>query len=388
MDNGPSSPVQTSSAGFQYSGNPDFRGYLAAQAAGGNQLAKAALGVAGNDGGINQGSLKNYGTILNGQGNAQAEQQKQAALTDYVNQSYKTFGGFQGHVLGDTTTAPSSATSTVDPQVAALLGGQINNVNSEISNLDPQKAVGLQNVTDQYNKGLNAENQGFQNTQDNHNTQAGRTVSDLMQAKGNIATNVRQTTQGVQKLLGLAGSGTSSASQDEAPFAASQAGAQQQQGVQQTYGQNLQNLDTAFNQTKQQHDTNLTDLSQQQFQGQQKVGGDINSTRASLLSTLANLTSSRDNYAGKTVAQATADTLPFMAQLAQLHSQQAGFSQQYQNPIAPKAPVAYTPPSLNSYNYGSIGAPTAAPSAAPTAQNTPFLAPMAQKQMPGVPALG
>lgn len=277
------------------------------------------------------------------------------------------------------STGSTSSSSTIDPSVAALLGGQIGNVNTQIAGLDPQLQQDLTNIANQTNLNTNRENQSFQNATDQYNTQKSNTISDLLSAKGNIATNVRQTTQGLRALLGLAGSGTSSASEIEAPFAASQAGAQQQQGVQTTYGRNLQGLDTAFNTTKQQHGDNLTDLGNQQFQSDQKAQSDINSTKQSLLSTLAQLTSQQADAQGLSVGQAQSATAPFLAQINNLLSQQGQFNNAYASNISLTNPSSYTAPSLGSYNVGSIGAPGATQSTASTAPNAPTLTTLAQK---------
>lgn len=287
---------------------------------------------------------------------------------------------------GASGSGSGSGTGTIDPAVAALLGGQIGNVNTQIGGLDGQLSTDLQNIASQFNQSQNREGQSFQNATDQYNTQKGNTISDLMSAKGNIATNVRQSTQALQTLLSLAGSGTSSASEIAAPFAASQAGAQQQQGVQTTYGRNLQGLDTAYNTTKQQHDNNLTDLGNQKFQANQKAEGDINSTRQNLLSTLAGLTSQQADAQGLSVGQAQARTAPFLSQIQALIGQQGQYNKAYPNVISLANPSSYTAPTLGSYNAGSIGAPGAMPSTAQTAPNAPLITTLAQKDK--LPAVG
>lgn len=273
----------------------------------------------------------------------------------------------------------ASSTGTIDPSVAALLGGEIGNVNTQIGGLGGQLSTDLANNTNQYNSQLNSENQAWQNAQDANTTQSNRTVQNELTAKGTIANNVRNSTRALQTLLGLAGSGSSSASEEAAPFAASQAGDQQQQGVQQTYGENLQDLATALNTSKQQHNSNLDSLSTQKFQADQKANSDINSTKQSLLSTLAQLTSQQADAKGLSVGQAQAMTAPFLAQINQLLGQQGQYNSAYPSSIAVAAPTSYAPPSLGSYNFGSIGAPGATQSTASTAQNAPLLTTAAQK---------
>lgn len=293
-------------------------------------------------------------------------------------------------VLPTPAAAATSTTGTIDPSVAAILGGQIGNTNTQLGDLGTQLTQALAGNQDSYNQSVNNENSAFTTSPtsatNQYNTQEAQTIQDLLNAKGQIATNVRQNTTALQTLLGLAGSGNSSASEIAAPYAASQAGSQQQSQVQDTYGTNLQDLDTAYAAAKQQHDTNLQDLQNNLTASNDSSQVGVINNKISLLNTLAQLTSEQDDAKGKTPTAAAADASPFLSQINNLYQQ----GLQYGNAptVSQVTPTQYQAPSLSSYNYGSTGAPTATQSTATTAANAPLITTLAQKQNGATPALG
>ena len=142
----------------QFTGNPDFRGYLAYLGQNGDQTASNALNFTGNDGGIDTtGSFTNYV-----QGANSTPTQEAAATQNYQNYISNAYNTYQGlnpttHVLGDVTggTTSNIASPTVDPQAQAYYDQQIGNVNSAIGRLDNQATIGHQNVLDSYNTAYN-----------------------------------------------------------------------------------------------------------------------------------------------------------------------------------------------------------------------------------------
>lgn len=255
-------------------------------------------------------------------------------------------------------TGGSSSSTAVDPAVAAFLGQQISAVQNQIAALDPQQSVGNANILSSANNATNNENQSFGQATRDYNTQQGNTVADELTAKENIDTGIRDQTNALQRLLGLAGSGNSSASQTLAPYAASRQGDIQRAGVQTSYGRNLASTDTAYGDTTQAHQKNLGDIGQQEFENQQNLASSIANTKATLLQTLAGLTLQKADAAGTSLPAAESQASPYMQQIAQIIAGTAALGNQYQNPIQLTAPSVYQAPSLDSYNYDISAPPT------------------------------
>lgn len=290
-------------------------------------------------------------------------------------------GSLQATQIQDPLAGSGSTTSsTSSPGTASA----ISQINSQLGTLDPQQAAGLSNITSSYNNAVNQENGAFQGATDQYNTTRQNTIQNEVQAKDQIDQGVNQNTNALQRLLGLAGSGDSSAASILAPYAAAKAGATQSNQVQNAYGQNLQSIDTSWLDpnigTVAKHNQTLGNLSDQEFQNEQSLKQGIANTRASLLSSLANATSS-----------AGGNVQPILDQLTQIAQGAAALSNQYQNPISLTTPSSYTPPSLASYNVGSTGVPSSGTAnASATAQQTaPYLATLfgQQKNANGNPIL-
>lgn len=246
-----------------------------------------------------------------------------------------------------------------DPQASQYYGDQIGRVNAQLGFLDPQLGVGKQNILDAYNSGLNTLNTGEARASRDYNTNRTNTISDQQTAKQNIDTGVRQQTTALQRLLGRAGSGNSSAAYDLAPFAAARAGSQQRQQVQDKYGRNLSALDTNYNDYETDVGNSRNDLGRQRDTQTNALIAGTNQTRAQLLDTLAGLTTQQGQAQGQSYTQARSAAAPYESQINDLLSRVAGLSQQYASPVIAANPTVYNAPSLQSYDYGSTGAPTA-----------------------------
>jgi len=293
-------------------------------------------------------------------------------------------------VLGASTTAPSpSSSSYVDPTVAALYSSKIADVNNQIGALDPQLQAGKQNIQGGYNQALYNENLANDQATRDYNTAKQTSTQGALTAKNNIDSGVRQNTNALQRLLGLAGSGNSSASEVLAPYAASRAGDVQRQGVQTSFGQNQQALDTNYGDTQQKHQQNLGDLSTQEQNNLQDLQTGINTTRSSLLSSLASLTGQQAQAAGKTPTDIVAAEQPLLDQISNIIKSNAATGAKATNPVYNTTPTAFTAPNLSSYDVGSTGAPSASLPAGTNVSSTPYLAQLlGTKDKNGNPILG
>lgn len=277
---------------------------------------------------------------------------------------------YSGQVLGVNNNSAAAAPA-VDPQAAAFYDDQLRRGQQQIDLLDPQFNVGRDNILNSYTSARNdLTGQQARATRD-YTTNRGNTISDQEAAKQQIDTGVRQNTTAIQRLLGRAGSGNSSAAQVAAPFAAGRAGSQQRSQVQQQYGRNLQALDTNYGDTQNQFTSAFGDLDRQRDTNVNQLQAKTNETRSRLLETLASLSAQKGQAQGQTYQQARSAAQPFLSQADALYGQAADLGRQYANPVIQAAPVTYQAPTLDAYNYDRV-APASSDSPAYADQINPY----------------
>jgi len=211
--------IQTSPSGMTYSGNQDFRGYLAANAP--QYLDFVGKGATNNDYtsfGVNQGALNQYAS-KNGTDAGTVNQNVQALYDQY--NSYGK-GGSMGASGGGTSTgvtgtvSPTGLDTTATNQLIQGIKGSydtsIASYQNQLQNTLPQNyttdVANLQNYSNAQSKLNSDTTQGQLNTfgQQQANTTASQNLS-LAQ----LADSIRSQNQGFQNQLGIAGAGSSSA---------------------------------------------------------------------------------------------------------------------------------------------------------------------------------
>jgi hypothetical protein len=274
----------------------------------------------------------------------------------------QTFNGTTGDLLS--TGAPQvlgindTTTSTYNPQAAAN-NLQIGNINSGISRLDNQRAIGHQNVLDSYNNAYSQLLGQKQQADTNYKNSKDSTGQDNVLAKNNIASNVGYQANALQRLLGAHGSGSSSAALLMAPYAAARQGSIDRTGVDRTFAKNNQALDQNYGNYGLQYDKSQQDLLHQKDVNTNQVDSGIDSTKATLLQQLAGL------QANPAAAQ------QYIDQSNALLGQVDNLGKQYATPVQATAPPTYTAPSLDSYAQPTRQALQVQPSAATDTTN-PF----------------
>jgi hypothetical protein len=182
--------------------------------------------------------------------------------------------------------APATAATLIDPSIAQAAATKAANdqaVNAGISRLDQQGSVGNQNILNSYNSAF--QQLTGQKTADLAGLGQQRTQAqgDNQTARDNIGSSVRNVNQGLMRLLGIHGSGTSSAAQILAPFAAAQQGNQQRSQVQNAYGHNMNALDQAETNTNIGYENSFGQLANDKQQQQQTLQSSLGQQRAALL---------------------------------------------------------------------------------------------------------
>lgn len=274
-------------------------------------------------------------------------------------------------VLGASTTTGSSS-SAANPDAVTYYNDQIGQLNNQIAQLDPQLQVGegnINNAFDQQNKQL-ALNES--QAQRDYNTNRTNTLTDRQTAVNSANTSVRDNLGALLRMLGIAGSGNSSASSVLAPYAAARQGNQQVGQINQTAERNLSALDTNWGDYEQNLGISRADLANQRANQLNSLQAGINQTRAQLLDTLAGLITAKGQAGGQSYTAASAAGQPYVSKANSLMGTIADLSRQAENPVLQAAPVAYTPPALSSYDFSQVGPATADTTTGFTDQVTPY----------------
>lgn len=207
-------------------------------------------------------------------------------------------------------------------------------INSQLGQLDPQLNVGLENIGNSYNMGANRLDQQNAMARRNYETAGQENMGAYRNTRNGIVQNTNATANALQRLLGINGSGNSSAAYEQAPYAAGLQGSQNLSQAQTTYGGNQSKLDTNWQDTQRSYNNSRDDLNNQRYQQENNLRSSIAQTKASLLSQLA-----------------TPDT----AQINGLLGQITQLGRQYANPVMRTADISYAAPSVDGYNLGRTG---------------------------------
>lgn len=261
-------------------------------------------------------------------------------------------------VLGDSTVASTGGSSTVNPQYAAYYQDTINQLQPQLGQLDNQQAIGMQNILNSYNLAQNRANQQQAADQRNYQTQLGQNQQSYANNRNAILQNTMMQNNALQRLLGLAGSGNSSASYEQAPYAAALQGSQQLYGAQNTFGQNQQSLNTNWQDYMRNFGNSMADLDTQKFQQQQNLQSSIAQTRANLLNQIAQANVYKQVAQGQDYNTALAARQPFQSQINDLLGQITQLGNQWQNPQMATGPVTYAAPALNDFTLSQGPAAT------------------------------
>lgn len=288
-----------------------------------------------------------------------------------------------GAVLGDSTTSGSSSgSSAVDPAAAALYNQEAGSYESQLGDLDPVLAQTLSDIGSGYNTAVNSQGQSMADATQDYNTTKGNDLKGETQTLDSISGNTRAQGNALQRLLGLAGSGNSSASEVAAPYLVNQAGATANGQAQTTFGENQQALDTNFARAQRNNQTALSGLAQQEFAAQNQAKASNANQKAGVLQSIITALGNFGSAAGNSQGATSAALQPYIDQLNSAAQAGAGFTGQYAAPVYATNPNVYSAPSLASYNAGVTAAPTTAAAPAPNAGQNVTVAPTQAPKQP------
>jgi hypothetical protein len=312
-----------------YVGNPDFRGYLNYLSQNGDPggNASVALQYVGND-----GQLSNP-KVMTSSGDA---------MQNWVNDQYSKYQGLNAPLS-------ASAPAAGDPNTAAYYDDTARQLQGQMGQLDPQQAIGLQNIANSYNLQGNRLDQQKAAAQRDYNTGVQQNTQSYLNNRNGIMSNTSANANALQRLLGINGSGNSSAAYEQAPYAAALQGSTQLNGAQTTFGNNQSSLDTNWQDTQRGYGNAFEDLNNQKYQQENSLRASIAQARAGLLDKIAQASTNAGLARGQNYAQAAAGRAPYQSQIDSLLSQITQLGSQYSNPVMRTADVAYQAPNLGNY---------------------------------------
>ncbi len=356
--------------------NPTYRQWLQSLANIGSGLpaqeASALLQVVGDDFGVNQDFISDpykYTNTERGQVFSALNEAGSGENVGYGPQGIQSINDIYKTKYNNkySTAAPANKNNLVyggptgpsAQEVAdetAYWNDQLQNADTQIGRLDKQQSTGESNIDAAYNSAYGRLTGDKARTQRDYNTTRQRTIDENISAKGEIDTSVRNTANGLQRLLGSRGAGASSAAQILAPYAAAVQGSEQRGQVQKAFGQNLQGLDTSWKDYEDDWNTSVADLGTQRDNNKSQLLSGIAQTRADLLEAKSNAEVARAQAGGAGYSEARGARVPYTQKindlLAQIDSYGATKS------FTPKTD-AYKAPELASYTYDRYAAPSA-----------------------------
>ena len=255
----------------------------------------------------------------------------------------------------DGTQAASATAAREAADTAAYYNDIAGQLEGQIGQLDNQQNIGLGNINNSYTRSLNRLDQQKGVARRDYDTGLQNNQRSYLGTRNGVMQNARATQNALQRLLGINGSGNSSAAFEQAPYAVGLQASQNLNGAQQTYATNNQSLDTGWQDTERSYNNSREDLDTQKYQQENSLKSGIAQTRASLLDKIANARVQAKIAGGASYGQAAAARTPFQEQINGLLGQITNYGQQYANPVIRTGDIAYKAPSLNQYSLGQFG---------------------------------
>lgn len=255
-----------------------------------------------------------------------------------------------GYSSGGSGGGGGAAAPAVDEYAVGLYDQGISQANSAIGRLDNQMNIGNENINNAFNSSLNTLLSGKARTERDYTTNKDQSTKDNITARSNVDFRTGQRANALQRLLGSRGAGSSTAARVAAPYAAALEGTQARQQVNDSFGRNMQALDTSWGDYQADWNNSREDLDKQIFTQRNALQAGVAEKRQNLLSQLAQLSAQRTQAAGGS-AGATRDAAQgYLNQVNDLGGQIDNLGRQFANPVSLKTPN-YVAPELAKYNF-------------------------------------
>ena len=250
----------------------------------------------------------------------------------------------------------TSPTGEVDqtPIDTYLLDQQINNANKQLGRIPGQLDTGLGNIQSTYDAANISLGNDLEAATGQYNTSKTQTGQDYTNSRAGIRQNAGQQQTALQRLLGAAGAGRSSAAQTLAPFAVGREAASRFGEVQDAFGRNQGALDTNFATTQTQFDDAEEDLNTQKTNQENTLRTGLDNAEIGLYDQLTGLGLQKNQLQGGGLADVQNTVTPYQTAVQKLLDQIDGYGK-----LAVNTPdqLTYAAPDLEQYDYSRFSRP-------------------------------
>ena len=232
----------------------------------------------------------------------------------------------------------------------AYYDSQIGQTNNQIGNLDNQANIGRQNINEGYNNQFNQLQSGKALETRNFDQNKATMLQNYTLGRDQVGYQTGQQANGLERLLGS--HGYSGSANQAVGYLAGQQGAQQDAGLDRSFGRESQAAAQNFGDYTDRFNTSVSGLGSQRDNNLNRLQASNDSTRAGLLSTLANLGQQRGANNGQSYSDTLAAAKPYTDQVNSLSDQITNLGHEFQNPAYNVQQAAYKAPTAESYVPG------------------------------------
>lgn len=305
--------------------------------------------VAGSNG-TNQAGSWNDGTINYWDGMGYTQQAD--PYSDYA-------GPYTSSVYNGTYTGSGTGTSgsgsTADPIETWLIDQQINSANSALGRIDGQRQTGLSNINSTYNDAETQRQNQFNAAKGKYEQTTERNNQDYTNIRGSVRRDAGNQYSALQRLLGSAGAGRSSAAQILTPFAVGREAAQRFGQTQDTFARNSQDLDTNWNATESEASNYAKKLRDEKQNRINELDSGLTESRLGLNNQLYGLNLNKQQLLGGNLANVQEAVSPYASKIQELLAQIDGYGKLA---VTPTKSIGFNAPELGQYNYSRFATPT------------------------------
>ena len=201
------------------------------------------------------------------------------------------------------STGTASRGPAYDPNDLAYLNSQEALYNNLMARLDNTRNIGLRNIDNQYQSGLDKANTSYSKAKTAYDTQEQDTKAKKVDAFGKVDANTNSLAASVRRILGLAGAAGSSA-MDDLQGGIAKVASQNRSGVLGDYATNMRGLATARKDSETDYNALLGELDSQKRQGRENFEAGVLGQRQTLNNSLSDIAARRAQLLGQNPANA------------------------------------------------------------------------------------
>lgn len=287
--------MATNQYGQSYSGNDDFRGWLAAGnyvgSWGGNKL--DPLNVYAGQNGISNLLLRYVGN----DGNIGVDNQNLANLAKQNYDYWQSQRKDQAENPPDNSNQNSTEGAT-NARMRGIYDQQINNINHNLGLMDDQLTNALNGLKGEYDTYRNEQQSAYDSNKNAYDNSTLQNKQNLQMNRNDITNRASSGLRGLLRVLGSMGAGGGSVARFEAPGMVTAQANQEMSNAGRNYAQNQSNLDTNWGNYQNEFENDKKKL-EDWYDGQVKAKKQENyEKRQSLLSDLVSAYGNRAQYGG------------------------------------------------------------------------------------------